>query len=96
MFAKGLAVEFSAKNIRVNCVAPGVVQTEIWHDMVAAYGSEEALLEHWNKNVPMERIIQPQEIGELVSFLLSDRASAISGAVVYVDGGLTSQLISKT
>ncbi len=95
MFAKGLAVEFSAQNIRVNCVAPGVVQTEIWNDMVADYGSEEALREHWNKNVPMERIIQPQEIGELVSFLLSDRASAISGSVVYADGGLTSQLISK-
>jgi glucose 1-dehydrogenase len=95
MLSRGLAVEFSAKNIRVNCVAPGLVKTEIWKRIVAEFGQgEQAYLDYWKKNIPIQRIIQPEEIAEVVSFALSDRASALSGATLYVDGGMTSQLIA--
>ena len=94
MLSKGLAVEFSGKNIRVNCVSPGLVRTEIWKKVVAEFGNEQACLAYWNKNIPIQRIIEPQEIGEVVSFVLSDRASAICGSNIFVDGGITSQLIA--
>ncbi|MDZ4697391.1 MAG: SDR family oxidoreductase [Deltaproteobacteria bacterium] len=96
MFTKGLANEFASQNIRVNCVAPGLVRTEIWNDTVASFGGDEAAcMDYWKKNIPLGRIIESEEIGESVSFLLSDRARAIGGAVLYVDGGLTGQLIAS-
>lgn len=96
MFSKGLAVEFAKKNIRVNCVAPGLVKTEIWKQIVEDFGgNEEECLKFWMKNIPIERIMDPKEIGEVVSFLLSKRASGMNGSIVYVDGGMTSQLIAN-
>ena len=96
MFTKGLANEFASQNIRVNCVAPGLVRTEIWANTVASWGGDEAAcMDYWKKNIPLGRIIESEEIGESVSFLLSDRARAIGGAVLYVDGGLTGQLIAS-
>lgn len=95
LLSKGLATEFARHDIRVNCVAPGLVRTEIWRDLVASFGGDEAAcLAYWRRNIPLGRIIEPEEIGEAVSFLLSSRARAMGGAVVYVDGGLTSQLIA--
>jgi enoyl-[acyl-carrier-protein] reductase (NADH) len=52
-------------------------------------------LSYWNSNIPIERVIAPEEIGELAAFLLSDRATAITGANILADGGMTSQLVSK-
>ncbi|MCB0187311.1 MAG: SDR family oxidoreductase, partial [Caldilineaceae bacterium] len=55
----------------------------------------QATIDYWNSNIPMERVIEPEEIGEMVVFLLSDRAQAITGANMVVDGGITAQLASK-
>ncbi len=95
MFTKGLAVEFGDKNIRVNCVAPGLVKTEMWKVVCAPYKDEKTCLDHWTKNIPLKRIIQPEEIAETVCFMLSDRASAITGTTLYVDGGILSQLTAS-
>lgn len=95
MFTKGLAVEFGDKNIRVNCVAPGLVKTEMWKVVCAPYKDEKTCLDHWTKNIPMKRIIQPEEVAEAVSFMLSDRAGAINGTTLYVDGGILSQLTAS-
>lgn len=76
-------------------MAPGLVRTDIWEAHVKAFGSEEAALEFWKKNIPSDRIIEPEEIGEIVSFLLSGRSKSINGATICVDGGMTSQLIAS-
>ena len=92
---KSIAVELAAKGIRVNTVSPGLLDTQIWQDILAAAPSREECLRHWRANIPIGRVISPEEIGELVAFLLSDRCPALTGANILHDGGMTSQLISR-
>jgi NAD(P)-dependent dehydrogenase (short-subunit alcohol dehydrogenase family) len=94
-FTKAIAVELAPQGIRVNAVSPGLINTQIWRDYLAATPDPEAALEHWRANIPIERTIEPTEVGELVAFLLSSRAQVITGANLVVDGGMTAQLVSK-
>lgn len=81
-FTKALAREVAARNITVNAVAPGFVDTEILNAM------PEGALETALKLVPLGRIGQPQEIAYAVAFLASDQAAYITGQVLGVDGGM--------
>jgi len=93
--SKSVAVELATQGIRVNTVSPGLINTQIWKDYLAATPDPEATNAYWNSNIPIERVIEPQEIGEMVAFLLSERALAITGANLLVDGGMTAMLVSK-
>ncbi len=93
--SKAVAVELAIQGIRVNAVSPGLINTQIWKDYLAATPDPEATTAYWNSNIPLERVIEPEEIGEMVAFLLSDRALAITGANLLVDGGMTAMLVSK-
>jgi len=83
--ARGFAVELASKNVRVNVIAPGVVDTPLTapiknsSDWYAAYGNRSAL-KRWAK---------PEEIAWPIVFLCSEAASYITGAVLFVDGGWT-------
>ena len=92
---KSIAVELAARGIRVNTVSPGLLDTQIWQDILAAAPSRDECLRHWRANIPIGRVIEPQEIGSLVAFLLSDRCPALTGANILHDGGMTSQLVSR-
>jgi len=81
-FTKALAREVAARNITVNAVAPGFVETEILDTM------PEGTLEAALKLVPLARTAQPEEIGYAVAFLASDQAAYITGQVLGVDGGM--------
>ncbi len=81
-FTKALAREVAARNITVNAVAPGFVETEILNAMPP--GALETAL----KWVPLGRIGQPQEIAYAVAFLASDQAAYITGQTLGVDGGM--------
>ena len=92
---KSIAVELATSGIRVNAISPGLINTQIWQDIQAAAPSVEAVNDYWNANIPIGRVIEPAEIGELAAFLLSDRSACITGANILADGGMTSQLVSK-
>ncbi len=77
--SKALAVELASRQITVNCVAPGLVDTE----MLAGLPTEELL-----KLVPLGRFGQPEEIAATVDFLLSEGAAYITRQVIGVNGGL--------
>ena len=93
-FSKAAAVELARHKIRVNILSPGLCQTEIWKDIVAAAPSEKECLDYWNANIPAGRLIQPDEIAACCVFLLSDASSAITGANIMADLGMTSLLVS--
>jgi len=79
----------------LNVVSPGVVETQIFRDTLAAAFDPVVIENHWLSNIPLRRAIQPSEIAELVAFLLSDRASAITGANYLADAGMTAQLVNR-
>ncbi|HBB53260.1 MAG TPA: 3-oxoacyl-ACP reductase [Legionellales bacterium] len=81
-FSKSLAQEMASRNITVNVVAPGFIETDmtaVLPDMV-----KEELL----KRIPMKRLGQPEDIAKTVAFLVSDDASYITGQTIHVNGGM--------
>lgn len=78
---RSLAQELAPTNIRVNCVAPGVINT----DMVQVLGRE--TLDALAEDTPVGRLGRPEDIAAVVSFLASDAASFITGQVITSDGG---------
>jgi NAD(P)-dependent dehydrogenase (short-subunit alcohol dehydrogenase family) len=93
--SKSIAVELAGYGIRVNCISPGLLNTNIWRDIQAAAPDPESCREYWSAKIPIGRVIEPAEIGELAAFLISDRSACITGANIFADGGMTSQLISR-
>jgi NAD(P)-dependent dehydrogenase (short-subunit alcohol dehydrogenase family) len=83
---KSLALEFGRYGIRANIVCPGTVRTPLWNDRAARNPEVLSQLQRW---YPLGRIVEPIEVVQAVSFLASDAASAITGAVLPVDCGLS-------
>ena len=92
---KSLATEFASRNIRVNALSPGLIDTAIWGDIMAAAPSPQAAVDYWKTNIPMGRVGTSEEIARAAMFLASDDASYITGANLLADGGMTSLLVSK-
>jgi NAD(P)-dependent dehydrogenase (short-subunit alcohol dehydrogenase family) len=86
---KVAAVDLGADGIRVNVICPGTVDTELFSARFGAPEERRAVLEQRSERVPVGHIGQPDDIAQLVAFLLSDDASYISGGVFAIDGGVT-------
>jgi len=91
--ARSMAVDEAAFGVRINSVSPGSVDTPMLRASAKRLGdgsndSIERILANWGTAHALGRIAQPSEIGEVVSFLTSPRASFVTGSEVRVDGGL--------
>ncbi|KAL4630175.1 dehydrogenase/reductase SDR family member 1-like [Arapaima gigas] len=83
-----LAPELGHSNIRVNCVAPGIIKTRL----SAALRENEAIMEAFNRQLSLKRVGEPDEVGRVIAFLCSDEASYITGETITVSAGLNSRL----
>jgi NAD(P)-dependent dehydrogenase (short-subunit alcohol dehydrogenase family) len=86
-FMKGIALELAPRGIRVNCVNPGMIETDIYKD--AKIGKEE--FEKDRLKYPLKRYGKPEEVAYSVVFLLSDATQWITGSSLLIDGGFTLQ-----
>lgn len=85
---KALASEVAQDNIRVNCIAPGIVKTKF----ASALTDNDDIAEKVLENVPLNRFAKPDEMGGVVSFLVSDEASYVTGETIVLAGGMSSRL----
>jgi len=94
---KNLAKAYGPAGVRANCVCPGATETDVLAAMRTSVAAErgwpvdEALervmVEEWGMHVALGRAGRPEELGDVIAFLLSERASYLTGALVNVDGG---------
>jgi len=82
-FSKSIAREVASRNITVNCVAPGFIETDMTKSL------NEKQRELLSQNIPMKRMGKPEDIARVVGFLCSPDADYITGQVIAVDGGMT-------
>ena len=84
-FTKSAALEYAAQGIHINSVCPGMIQTAMSDQIVAA--GQGAVLKEMEKSIPMGRVGRAEEIACAVLWLCSDAASYITGQSISVDGG---------
>ncbi|MDR2158278.1 MAG: 3-oxoacyl-[acyl-carrier-protein] reductase [Holosporaceae bacterium] len=80
--SKSAAAELAARNVTVNCVAPGFIESPMVEKIPAS------VREQMEKNIPMTRVGRPEEVAAAVGFLASNEASYITGHVLHVNGGM--------
>ncbi|KAM9827526.1 dehydrogenase/reductase SDR family member 4 [Neosynchiropus ocellatus] len=83
-----LAPELARNNIRVNCVAPGIIQTRF----SSALWQNEDVMNEFTEQLSIKRLGQPDEIGGVIAFLCTDEASYITGETIKVGGGIGARL----
>lgn len=81
-FTKSLAKEVASRNIRVNAVAPGFIETNMTDVL------KEEVKEEIAKNIPLRRMGKPEDVANAVKFLVSEESSYITGQVIQIDGGM--------
>jgi 3-oxoacyl-[acyl-carrier protein] reductase len=81
-FTKSLAKELAPRNITVNAVAPGFIETDMTSELPAE------IREEYLKQIPLKRFGQPEDVANVVAFLATDKASYITGETIHVNGGM--------
>lgn len=81
-----MAIDHAADGIRVNCIAPGAIDTPMLAKEISEHADPDVAAEHM-RDVPLGRIAAPDEIAAVACFLLSEEASYMTGSIVTVDGG---------
>ncbi|MCF4120927.1 SDR family oxidoreductase [Antribacter sp. KLBMP9083] len=89
MLAKGAAIEWAPRNIRVNVVAPGLTATPVVESSFQRRSDPDAYRRERESQIPLRRLASPEEVADAVLFLASSESSYVTGAVLPVDGGYT-------
>ena len=85
MLTKSLAVEWAKKGVRVNCISPGYIGTEL----ISNAPHLVPLIEQWNAMAPMGRLGKPEELQSICVYLAGDTSSFTTGSDIVVDGAFT-------
>ena len=86
---KALALEGALARVRVNAVCPADVETPLWQAQCALRPNPEEAAQEMGLAYPLGRIAKPEEVAEVICFLLSSKSSFVNGAIWTVDGGIT-------
>lgn len=84
MFTKAIALKYAKDNIRINCICPGPIDTQILRKF---FTNEKELHDYYRNEHPMERIGKPEDVANLALFLASNKNSYINGSIHTIDGG---------
>ncbi len=93
---KSTAIDYAEYNIKINCICPGTIETPLLNKAIEDFNNstginKEKILKLLKEAQPIKRIAEPLEVANVVCFLLSDENSFMTGSLVSVDGGYTSQ-----
>jgi meso-butanediol dehydrogenase/(S,S)-butanediol dehydrogenase/diacetyl reductase len=86
---RSMALDYAADGIRVNCLCPGTTDTESLQQRVAAFADKDEALRSFSARQPLNRLGTPEEIAEAALYLISEKASFITGAAFAIDGGMS-------
>jgi len=89
MLTKAMAIDHGHENIRVNCICPSIVETELVKGLFDHSGQGQALRKGRIGLIPLGRFGQPADVAEMAVFLASEESSWLTGAAIPLDGGLT-------
>jgi 3-oxoacyl-[acyl-carrier protein] reductase len=97
-FARTLANEVASYGITVNNIMPGYTRTERLEELAKTMAQKEGIkpadfIARWEREIPMQRLGEPREFAALAAFLVSERASYITGTSIQVDGGWIRSLL---
>ena len=88
---RAAAIDHVSEGVRVNCIAPGTVETPWIGRITASYDDPEEARAHMQARQPHGRFVQPEEIAAMAAYLASDESASAVGACMVVDGGMTAR-----
>ena len=86
---KSIAVDYAKKGVRCNAICPGTVDTPTWRKRVLNSKNPKQSRKDFNSRQIIGRVGKPEEISDLIAFLLSDRSSFVTGSIYNIDGGMS-------
>ncbi len=89
LLTKAMALDHAAEGIRINCICPAIVDTEMVRALLASYPDPEQARQERIAEIPMGRMGTPEDVAQMALFLASDESRWITGALLPVDGGFT-------
>ena len=89
LLTKAMALDHAHENVRVNCICPSIVETELVAGLFAASEAGQAAKKARIAGIPLGRMGRPEDVAEMAVFLASEEASWVTGTAIALDGGLT-------